>query len=258
MYITQEKLIDLKNSKQKSKFWIHRFPLEHIKKLDKKKCLGAVKEKSRTIKNLAPNDKIIIFTTFRGKIDFFAYSVVYEIIREKKPLFDYFFSPWKLKLKGIKYFVEPLLAKDVAEKFSFVKNTEKTFKYFVSEFKEVTEDEFKFILTKVSLTKDFPAYFEEVSFSMDDFMINTIKNLYELIKSGEKHHQFEIKKFLNILKKVLNGYGISKNFDEIQEFYAKNIWKLGFKHNPSRDPDKFVCLYTRSGKERNFSYISLD
>ena len=64
--------------------------------------------------------------------------------------------------------------------------------------------------------------------------------------------------FLRLLKKFLQEYDISKSYDEIEEFYAKNVWKLGFKHNPSRDPDKFVVLYNRLGKKRNFSYISLE
>ena len=64
--------------------------------------------------------------------------------------------------------------------------------------------------------------------------------------------------FLKLLKKFLQEYEINKSYDEIEEFYAKNVWKLGFKHNPSRDPDKFVYLYNRLGKKRNFSYISLE
>ena len=93
---------------------------------------------------------------------------------------------------------------------------------------------------------------------MDDFLLNAIKGLYAVIKKTEKRNQFEIKMFIKLLKKFLQEYDISKSNDEIEEFYAKNVWKLGFKHNPSRDPDKFVFLYNRLGKKRNFSYISLE
>ena len=102
---------------------------------------------------------------------------------------------------------------------------------------------------KTSLTKEYPAYFEKVSYTMDDFLLNAIKGLYCLIKITETRNQFEIKMFLKLLKKFLQEYDLSKSYDEIEEFYAKNVWKLGFKHNPSRDPDKFVYLYNRSGKK---------
>lgn len=79
-----------------------------------------------------------------------------------------------------------------------------------------------------------------------------------MIKNTEKRNQFEIKVFIKLLKKLLLEYDIVKSYDEVEEFYAKNVWKLGFKHNPSRDPDKFVDLFNRLGKKRRFSYISLE
>ncbi len=93
---------------------------------------------------------------------------------------------------------------------------------------------------------------------MDDFLLNAINGLYSIIKMTENRNQFEIKIFLKLLKKFLQNMIYLRVYDEIEEFYAKNVWKLGFKHNPSRDPDKFVYLYNRSGRKNNFSYISLE
>ena len=92
---------------------------------------------------------------------------------------------------------------------------------------------------------------------MDDFLLNAIKGLYAVIKKIETRNQFEIKIFIKLLKKFLQEYDISKSYNEIEEFYAKNVWKLGFKHNPSRDPDKFVFLYTRIRKKKKFQLYKL-
>ena len=45
---------------------------------------------------------------------------------------------------------------------------------------------------------------------------------------------------------------------EIQEFYSRNAIELGFRHIPSRDPDKFVPLYLSPSEKKNFAYISLE
>lgn len=245
-----------------SKFWIHRFNKDYLKNLDGSKSLGAEKKRSNILNNISPNDKIIIFSTLgdynQKSISFIAYTMVNNIYKNSEPLYDYYFSPKKLNLKGIKYFAEPVAARDIAEELDFVEEPKKSASYFKSEYKEISEKDFKNILRKTSLTKEYPAYFENISFSMDDFILNTIKSLFAVIKSTETRNQFEIKTFLKLLKKCLQEYGLYKNNEEIQEFYARNVWKVGFKHNPSRDPDKFVFLYSRSGKKRNFSYISLE
>lgn len=192
------------------------------------------------------------------KISFIAYTMVDEVYQDNETLYDHYCSPKKLKLKGIKYFTEPVVALDIAEDLDFIKNKKKPSNYLSSEYREIDEKDFKKIIRKTSLTKEYPAYFESVSFSLEDFLLSSINGLYMVIKRTERRNQFEIKTFLKLLYKLLKEYGVSKSYEEIEEFYARNVWKLGFKHNPSRDPDKFVVLYNRSGKKNNFGYISLE
>ena len=245
-----------------SKYWIHKFDKNLLKQLNAQKKLGAQNKRSTVLKNFEPNDKIILFSTLdldkQKKISFIAYTMVEDIYQDNETLYDHYNSSKKLDLKGIKYFTEPIVAREISSELSFIKNKDKSAEYFKAEYREISEEDFKKIFKKTSLTKEYPAYFEKVSYTMDDFLLNAIKGLYAIIKITETRNQFEIKMFLKLLKKFLQEYDLSKSYDEIEEFYAKNVWKLGFKHNPSRDPDKFVYLYNRSGQKRNFSYISLE
>lgn len=260
--INQKKLINKKITSNESKYWIHKFDKKLLRQLNNKKILGAEHEKSKSLKKFEPNDKIILFSTLdidkQKKISFIAYTMVEDIFQDTETLYNHYNSPKKLRLKGIKYFTDPVVARDIASELSFIKNQEKSAAYLKAEYKEISEEDFKKIIKRTSLTKEYPAYFEKVSYIMDDFLLNAIKGLYAIIKTTEKRNQIEIKTFLKLLKKFLNEYNISKSNDEIEEFYAKNVWKLGLKHIHSRDPDKFVILYNRFGEKSNFSYISLE
>ena len=94
--------------------------------------------------------------------------------------------------------------------------------------------------------------------SFKEFMFSTIRAVYNFVKHVEKRKQIEIKTFLNLLKKFLDEYNIQKNMAEIQDFYVRHAIELGFKHVPSRDPDKFVPLYLANGERKNFAYIDLE
>ena len=91
-----------------------------------------------------------------------------------------------------------------------------------------------------------------------EFMLSTIRAVYNFVKNVEKRKLIEIKAFLNLLKKFLDEYNIKKIIAEIQEFYSRHAIELGFKHVPSRDPDKFVPLYFANGETKNFAYINLE
>ena len=255
-------MINKKVGSEESKYWIHKFDKNLLRQLNAKKILGAKNKRSNILKKFEPNDKIILFSTIehdkQKKISFIAYTMVEEIYHNKEILYNHYHSPIKMNLKGIKYFNEPVVAKEISSELSFIKNIKNSSSYFNSEYREISEEDFKNIIKRTGLTKEYPAYIEKVSYTMDDFILRAIKGLYAVIKTNEPRNQFEIKIFIKLLKKFLQEYDISKSYYEIEEFYAKNVWKLGFKHNPSRDPDKFVFLYTKSGKKRNFSYISLE
>ena len=177
---------------------------------------------------------------------------------EAERLFDYYFSKKKLKLKGIKYFSKPISVREIALDLDFIKNKKFSAQYLKSDYRQISKDDFINIRKKANLIKAFPSYLEEISMSFKEFMISTINAVYMMIKNYQNGKQIEIKKFLNILKKFLDEYGINKSLVEIQEFYSRYAIELGFKHLPSRDPDKFVQLYTFSGEKRNFAYISFE
>jgi predicted RNA-binding protein len=255
-------LIYKKITSNESKYWIHKFDKKLLRQLNSKKILGAKNKRSKILNNFEPNDKIILFTTLdldkQKKISFIAYTMVEDTFKDNETLYNHYNSPKKLGLKGIKYFTDPVVARDIASELSFIKNKEKSASDLNAEYKEISEEDFKKIIKKTSLTKEYPAYFEKVSYIMDDFLLNAIKGLYSVIKITEKRNQIEIKTFLKLLKKFLQEYNISKTYDEVEDFYAKNVWKLSLKHIHSRDPDKFVTLYNRFGEKSNFSYINLE
>ena len=154
--------------------------------------------------------------------------------------------------------MKPISTKDVAESLDFVKDKKKSANYFKSEYREISKEDFLKIYTRSNLIKSFPSYLEEVTMTYKEFMLSTIRAVYNMIKHYESRKQIEIKSFLDILKKFLDQYNVNKNMLEIQDFYSHHAIELGFNHLPSRDPDKFVPLYLETGDTKNFAYISLE
>ena len=191
-------------------------------------------------------------------LEFFGYTQVDEVYQDSKDLYDYYFSKRKLKLKGIKYFSKPVSTMDVIEKLEFIENKKKSSAYFRSEYREISKEDFTYIYRQNQLIKTLPSYLEEVSMSFKEFMLSTIRAVYNFVKNVEKRKQIEIKSFLSLLKKFLDEYNINKNMADIQEFYSRHAVELGFKHVPSRDPDKFVPLYLLNGEKKNFAYINFE
>lgn len=239
-------------------FWIHRVDLNIVSFINSEKIIAATKKRSTAIANVHSGDRIFLLTKRNNILEFFGYTQVDEVYLDKEPLFDYYFSKKKLKLKGIKYFSKPISVREIALDLDFIKNKKLSAQYLKSDYRQISKDDFINIRKKANLIKAFPSYLEEISMSFKEFMISTINAVYMMIKSYQNGKQIEIKKFLNILKKFLDEYGINKSLVEIQEFYSRHAIELGFKHLPSRDPDKFVQLYTFSGEKRNFAYISFE
>lgn len=184
--------------------------------------------------------------------------MVDDIIQNDNTLYKKYKSNKKLKLKGIKYFTTPIIAKDLSDELIFIKNPHKPSAYLSSEYREINKDDFKTIVKKSNVSKEFPTYFEELSFSMDEFILNSISSLFYILKNTSTNKQIEIATFIKLLTIILRQYGITKNYDEVKEFYSKNAWKQGFNHKTSRDPDKLIDLYSSTGKKRGFSYITLE
>lgn len=248
-------------AEESSKYWICRIDEKYLGNISKNKILGAKSPRAKTIRSVKSSDKILFFMPLLvGKtrlLSFIGYGLVENSFDDDNSLLGFDKSKRKIKLKGIKYFTQPLPAKNVASDLKFIKNKKNSSGYFKSEFREISEEDFNFIIKRMNSSKTFPGYFEKMSFTMDEFLTNSIKGLYELIKNTEKSNQIEIKRFIKLLHKLVNSYGISKSYEDIEEYYAENIWKLGFEHSPSRNPDNLVKLYGPRGNSHRFGYIKL-
>lgn len=229
-----------------------------ISQINDEKSIAAQKKRSTAISKIHAGDRILLLTKRSNLIEFFAYTQVDQVYSNTNDLYDYYFSKKKLKLKGIKYFSKPISTIDIAERLEFIENKDKSSTYFRSEYREISKEDFTQIYKKANLIKTFPSYLEEISMSFKEFMLSTINVVYNFVKNIEKRKQIEIKAFLTLLKKCLDEYNITKSIAEIQEFYGRHAIELGFKHIPSRDPDKFVPLYLANGEKKNFAYINLE
>lgn len=232
--------------------------MDVIPQINEQKCIAAQKKRSTSIGKIHAGDRILLVTKRSNLIEFFGYTQVDEVYQDQKDLYDYYFSKRKLKLKGIKYFSKPVSTIEVMDKLDFIENKKKSSNYFRSEFREISKEDFTYIYKQNTLIKSLPSYLEEVKMSFKEFMLSTIRAVYNFVKNVEKRKLIEIKTFLNLLKKFLDEYNINKSMAEIQEFYGRHAIELGFKHVPSRDPDKFIPLYFENGEKKNFAYINLE
>ena len=241
------------------KYWFHRIDnLEVIPQIDEAKCIGSQNRKSLKIKDISAGDRIFLVTKRKSSIEFFGYTQVDETYVDEEVLFDYYESRKKLKLKGIKYFSKPMSTKDMSEYLESEKIKKNSAKFFGTEYRELSKDDFIRIRKKANLVNYLPSYLEEYSAPLKEFLLNTIRAVFRMVKHYEKVKQIEIKHFLIILKKFLDEYDIKMTMAELQEFYGRNAIELGFRHVPSRDPDKFVPLYLSNGEKKNFAYIILE
>lgn len=241
------------------KYWFHRIDnLDVIPQLNEVKCIGSSNSRSKTIKDIHSGDRLFLITKRKSNIEFFGYTQVEEVYLDDEVLFEYYESRKKLKLKGIKYFSKPISTRDMAEHLDVITDKKKSANFFRSEFREIPKEDFIRIRKKANLVNYLPSYLEEYSVPLKEFLLNTIRAVFRMVKHYEKLNQIEIKHFLIILKKFLDEYGINKSMADIQEFYGRNALELGFRHVPSRNPDKFVPLYLSNGEKKNFAYIILE
>ena len=241
------------------KYWFHRIDnLDVIPQIDKEKCIGSAKKKSLKIKKINPGDRLFLVTKRKSSIEFFGYTQVESVYVDDESLFDYYESRKKLKLKGIKYFSKPVPTTNMAQYLEAENIKKSSARFFGQEYNELSKEDFIRIRKKSNLVNYLPSYLEEFSKPLTDFMLDTIKIVYRMISHYETRKQMEIKSFLRILKKFFDAYEINKSLADIQEFYGRHAIELGFRHVPSRDPDKFVPLYLANGKQKNFTYIILE
>lgn len=241
------------------KYWFHRLDnLDIIPKINKEKCIGSAKKRSVKIKKINPGDRLFLVTKRKNTIEFFGYTQVEETYIDEEVLYGYYESRKKLKLKGIKYFSKPVPTNDMVQYLESEKIKKSSAKFFGQEYNELSKEDFIHIRKRSNLVNYLPSYLEEYTRPLKEFMLNTIKIVYKMISHYENRNQIEIKYFLRILKKFFDAYELNKSITEIQEFYGRHAIELGYRHIPSRDPDKFVPLYLSNGEKKNFTYVILE
>lgn len=158
----------------------------------------------------------------------------------------------------MKYFEEPIPYKEIVEDLEIFNTCSSPASVMNSNYKEISSDDFYKIHDLTLISQSFPRYLRNISFRQDVFILNSIQALYNTIKLFSNVNQIEIIKFIELLNDFLKDYGFKISFNDLKNFYARNVWKLGFKHIPSRNSNKFVRLYTESGMSVDFGYISLE
>ena len=241
------------------KYWFHRIDdIDVIPLINASKCIGSTNNRSKTIKDINVGDRIFLITKRKSSLEFFGYTQVDETYVDDEALFDYYESRKKLKLKGIKYFSKPFSTREMAEYMDVIQDKKKSANFFRSEYREIPKEDFIKIRKKADLVNYLPSYLEQYTKPLKEFLLDTIQAVFMMVKHYEDANQIEIKKFLRILNKFLKQYGIYRTMAELEEFYGRNALELGFRHVPSRDPDKFVPLYLSNGTKKNFGYIILE
>lgn len=251
----QETLMD-----NPSKYWIHRIEEDCIDLINENKIIGSKSQGARTIKDIRSRDKIMFFAPIVSgkltKISFIGYGVVEKVFNSNEELMGFDKSPRKIKLAGIKYFTSPVIAAEM-DNLDFVENRKKLSNYFKSEYKQISKSDFKKIFRKSPSNKELPTYFENLSFNNDEFILNSITALFQILQNTYNYNQIEIKSFIQYLHDFLGYYGVSKSLNYLKNFYAYNVWKLNIEHSTSRDPKKFFVLYDSWGRSNELSYVKL-
>ncbi len=215
------------------------------------------------MKEISPNDYIIFLTSAingssYNKLVFFAYSKVEYVYLDNSELYNYYKSKNKIKLRGVKYLGQPVPKNSIIKDLELFKDKKNPSSVLKSEYNEISKVDFHKIKNSNNIIKTFPSYLENLSFNLEEFIISSIQLVYNNIKLNTKTSQMEINKFIDLIYEVLKFYGVKKNRSYLKEFYSQNIWKLEYKHVPSRNPDKFVVLYNKSGRGANYGYISFE
>ena len=261
IFISQENSPTMQLIDNENKYWIHKVENKSlITEIDENKILGSkyLSSNKSKFKKINKDDEILLFTNFNNNIIFYGYTKVEKLLKNNENIYEHYTNKTKLKIKRIKYFLEPILIEDFYESVSFVKNKEHYRRYFVEEYKKISKDDFKLIINQSNSTGMYPVYFDDYTKNMKNFILDACKSLFNILKDQGNIKQIEINEFISLLALSLKGFGINKEYEYLKRFYTRYAHELNFKHLPSRDSKKFVKLLTHSGEIRNFAYISLE
>lgn len=227
--------------KTEGNYWIHRIDYDKIVDLSERQILGAMPRNSKPIEDIQKDDRILLLTKLNNssRIEFFAYTQVDEVYEDEETLYDgYYKSKKKLKLKGIKYLSKPLATKDVVSKLETVERAQASKIFQPGKYHLISENDYRAIRKKTIFVKDFPEYLEEFNRPLDEFIKETIGSLNSFFISRRK--KISHKKFLQVLKEILEGYGIKKTIEELDEFSLENLEEGNELNDSSSDISNVV------------------
>ncbi|AWX31851.1 hypothetical protein AW729_01535 [Methanosphaera sp. BMS] len=238
----------LEKCNDKTKFWIFNVNQDILNNVLSENKIAAIKKKSVNINKINYRDIVLISSKLNNTYSIIGLTMVDRIYENDKKLFGYFESKKKILLKSIKYFKNPILFTTIKDKLSLDSLSGK-------EIVEVTREDMEIILDCEHLISEKPLYLSDITINYDTFLLNIIKTTYDLLNMNKKLKQMDIIEFIKIVNGILKDFNIKIPVNEIKKYYSLNVWKLNFRHVPSRDSDKNVLLYDSMGKSKNYGYI---
>ena len=231
-----------------SKFFIQHVDFKCLNLLAKKMYLNEVENKSMEIKQVKPNDYILLFTTLNNKHYFFAIGKVAYNLFNSFDNFKYFKPKNTIKFRTINYFSNICNIGEL-DFIEFNPNNQ----YF-----EISNQDTKKICEGIHFSNIFPTYFNKYDFGdVRKFIVDTGKKLFDLINDAYDVEIFPIKEFLKLLCKLLNCYDFNISYEELERFFSKYALKFGFRLTSTRERDLIVELNIK-GRKKEVTYIMMN
>lgn len=254
--VTQQKVTETEGD---TAYYIYRIGEEEIGLIHKRKIFGSKSKGAKMIKEVKNGDKILFCLPFginqKKMLSFVGYGTVKEVFDEKKEKSAA--SSRKIRIRDIKYFKDPLPVKNVVNDLKFIKRKDKVSDYLKSEYKKISVEDFDAVVKERKTTSSYPDHLEKRIYTTEEVLMDSVYGLFDLLKMTMKSDMIEIKLFIKYLHKLVNAYGLSKSYEDVEMFYSENAWRFKFEHVKSKDVDKLVALYDSHGNSISFAYIKL-
>lgn len=231
-----------------SRFFIQHIDFKDLNLLAEKMYLNEVENKSEEIKQVKPDDYILLFTTINDNHYFFAIGKVAYNLFNSFDNFKYFKPENTIKFRTVNYSSNICNACEL-DFIGFDSDNQ----YF-----EISKQDAENICEDIDFSNSFPTYFNKYDFGdVRKFIVDTGKKLFDLIKDAYDVEIFPIKEFLKLLCKLLNCYDFNISYDELERFFSKYALKFGFRLTSTRERDLIVELNIQ-GRKKEVTYIMMN
>ena len=231
-----------------SRFFIQHVDFKDLNLLAKKEYLNEVENKSEEIKQVTPNDYVLLFRTINDNRYFFAIGKVAYNLFNSFDNFKYFKPQNTIKFRTIDY--SPNICN--TSELDFIEFNPDN-QYF-----EISKQDTEKICKDIVFSNSFPTYFNKYDFGdVRKFIVDTGKKLFDLIKDAYDVEIFPIKEFLKLLCKLLNCYDFNISYEELERFFSKYALKFGFRLTSTRERDLIVELNIQ-GRKKEVTYIMMN